>query len=353
MIKNSAILRVNKKNILKNYNFFKKLNKNLIVAPTIKANAYGFGDKKIFDLLIKNNCRHFFVATIEEGIRIANRNKNIFIYVLNGIQNYNLKLFKKYNLVPIINTISELKIINKSKLKFGLHIDTGINRLGIKYNEIPNSTFSNKNISIIISHLSSADEINNKFNEIQKKRFCDLMSKFNSNNIIYSLANSNGAVISKSFLFDMVRPGIGLYGGNNNNKKLINKINSVATLSGKIIQIKIINKNEFVGYNQTYKAEKKIKVAVIGIGYEDGIPRILSNTGYVYYKNNKFKIIGRISMDSLTIDITKSKHNLRVGLFVQIIDNMHGIEEFAKKSKTISNEIITSIGSRVKRIYVK
>ena len=137
MIKNSFILKVLTKNLIKNYNFFKKRKKNLIVAPTIKANAYGLGDKKIFNILIKNKCKHFFVATIEEAININNKNKNISIYILNGIQNYDLKLFKKYNLIPIINTLSELKKITKSDLRFGLHIDTGINRLGIKIAEIP------------------------------------------------------------------------------------------------------------------------------------------------------------------------------------------------------------------------
>ena len=125
----------------------------------------------------------------------------------------------------------------------------------------------------------------------------------------------------------------------------------VVTLSGKIIQIKTINKNEFIGYNQTYKTNKKTKIAIIGVGYADGLTRMLSNKGEVYYKNNKFKIIGRISMDSFTIDISNSKHNLRVGLFIDLINNKYGIENFAKQYKTISNEVLTSIGKRVKRIY--
>ena len=149
----------------------------------------------------------------------------------------------------------------------------------------------------------------------------------------------------------MIRPGIGLYGGNNNTS-LKKYLKPVVTLSGKIIQIKNINKNEFVGYNQTYKTKKNIKIAIIGIGYADGIPRILSNKGIVYYKKNKFRIIGRISMDSFTIDISNSKHNLRVGMFVDLINHKYGIDHFANQYNTISNEVITSIGSRVKKIYV-
>ena len=130
MKNNSFILKINKKNILNNYNFFKK-RKNLIVAPTIKANAYGLGDMKIFKLLLEFGAKHFFVATVEEGIKINNKNHHIKIYVLNGIQDYDLRIFKKYKLIPIINTIEELNKICKYSINFGLHIDTGINRLGL------------------------------------------------------------------------------------------------------------------------------------------------------------------------------------------------------------------------------
>ena len=109
MIKDPFILTINTKNLLKNYNFFNKRRKGLIVAPTIKANAYGLGDVRIFKFLLKNKCKHFFVATLDEGIRLNNLNKNIKIYVLNGIQNYDLNIFKKHNLIPIINSIYELK----------------------------------------------------------------------------------------------------------------------------------------------------------------------------------------------------------------------------------------------------
>ncbi len=351
MINNSFILKINTKNLIKNYNFFKKRKKNIIVAPTIKANAYGLGDKKIFNLLLKFKCKHFFVATVEEAIKINNQNKKINLYVLNGIQDYDLKLFSKNKIIPIVNTIDELKTAIKNKIHFGLHIDTGINRLGIKYNEIPNLVFNNKNIKILISHLASADEKNNNYNNIQKNKFLQILKYFDNKKLICSLANSNGSVLSNSFLFDMIRPGIGLYGGNNNNNFLKKYLKPVVTISGKIIQIKTINKNEYIGYNQTYKTSKKTKIAIIGIGYADGIPRILSNKGIVYYKREKYKIIGRISMDSFTIDISNSKHNLKVGKFIDLINHDFGIDNFANQYQTISNEVITSIGSRAKKIY--
>ena len=114
MIKESGILNINTKNLIDNYNFFKKLKKNLIVAPTIKANAYGLGDKKVFNLLLNNSCKHFFVATLDEGLKLKNKDKLINIFILNGLQDYNLKRFLNSILIPVINSIEEYIKIKKS-----------------------------------------------------------------------------------------------------------------------------------------------------------------------------------------------------------------------------------------------
>ena len=118
-----------------------------------------------------------------------------------------------------------------------------------------------------------------------------------------------------------------------------------------VLQIKEIRKKEFIGYNQTYKTKKNIKVAILGIGYGDGLSRILSNKGYVFYKKMKFPIIGRISMDTITIDITKYRKFIKKGIYMDIINYNYDIEKIAKKAGTISNEILTSITNRVLRVY--
>jgi len=350
VIKESGVLNININNLIYNYNFFKKLKKNLIVAPTIKANAYGLGDKKIFSLLLKNKCKHFFVATLDEGLKLKNKNKSINIFILNGLQDYNLNRFFNSNLIPVINSLEEYIRIKNSGLKFAIHLDTGINRLGIPIDKAEEIDFKNKNIQLIISHLSSADEYNNNYSLKQKKLFNRLKNKFNNNKIVFSLANSHGSILDKSYLYDMIRPGIGIYGGFEN-KKLGKRIKNVVSLKGKIIQIKYIKKNQYVGYNRTYKTKTKIKIAIVGLGYEDGIPRSLSNKGYVYFKTNRFKIIGRISMDTFTVNISKSSHDLNIGMYVDIINDEHKIDKFAKLCKTIPNEIMTSIGKRVYRKY--
>ena len=349
MINESGILNISTKNLIYNYNFFKKLKKNLIVAPTIKADAYGLGCKNIFNLLSKIGCKHFFVATLNEGLKLRNKNNSVKIYVLNGLQDYKFDKFKKRNLTPVINSIEEYERIKKTNIDYAVHIDTGINRLGIPFEDIKKLDFKNRNMKLIISHLSSSDEYKNKYNLKQKKLFNKLVKK-KYRGILYSLANTHGTILDKTYLYDMIRPGIGIYGCFENNK-LQKKIKNVINLKGKIIQIKYVKKNEYVGYNCTYKTKTKIKVAIIGLGYEDGIPRSLSNKGFVYYLEDKFKIIGRISMDSFTIDISKCSHDLKVGMYVDIINDKHKINEFAKRCRTISYEILTSIGNRVYRNY--
>ena len=349
MINESGILNINTKNLIYNYNFFKNLKKNLIVAPTIKADAYGLGDKKIFNLLVNQGCKHFFVATLNEGLKLKNNNNSIKIYVLNGLQNYKLEQFTKANLIPVVNSIEEYKRIKNANIDYAIHIDTGINRLGISSEHVKKLDFQNDNIKLIISHLSSSDEYKIKYNIKQKKLFNTFINK-KTKGIIFSLANTHGSILDKTYLYDMIRPGIGIYGCFEN-KKLEKKIKNVINLKGKIIQIKDLKKNQYIGYNRTFKTKNKTKVAIIGLGYEDGIPRLMSNKGFVYFKKDRFKIIGRISMDSFTIDITKSSHDLKVGMYVDIINNEHKVDKFAKKCKTISYEVLTSIGNRVYRNY--
>ncbi len=349
MINESGILNINTKNLIYNYNFFKKLKKNLIVAPTIKANAYGLGDKKIYNLLLNQGCKHFFVATLSEGLKLNNKNKLIKIYVLNGLQNYKLHKFTNANLIPVINTIEEYKRIKNTKIDYAIHIDTGINRLGISPKEVKMLDLNEHNIKLIISHLSSSDEYKIKYNMRQKKLFNTFFNK-KPRGAIFSLANAHGSILDKTYLYDMIRPGIGIYGCYEN-KKLEKKIKNVINFKGKIIQIKDLEKNQYIGYNRTFKTKTKTKVAIIGLGYEDGIPRSLSNKGFVYFKKDRFKIIGRISMDSFTIDISKCRHDLKVGMYVDIINEEQKVDKFAKKCRTISYEVLTSIGNRVYRNY--
>ena len=356
MIKPNSILEVNTKNIIYNYKALsKKISKNCLCAAIVKSEAYGLGAIKIIEILENNKCKHFFVATLEEALLIRKKKKKTILYILNGMESNNLLVYKKNNLIPIINSVKELKLLikdnnTKNPIKYGLHIDTGLNRLGVSIDEIKLFNSTKLKLTILISHLSSADEIKNNYNIFQNKKFKDSFKCFK--NLKYkSLSNSMGILLGKDYHYDLVRSGISLYGGHFNTK-MQSIIKPVICLKGKVLQIKEINKNEFIGYNQTFKTRKKIKVAIIGIGYADGISRLLSNKGEVYYQNITYKIIGRVSMDSITVDITKNHQKIIEGIYMELINHKYGIDYNAKKSKTICDEVLTSISKRVKRVYI-
>ena len=355
MIKHNAIVEVNLKNLAYNYKALSDLANQSICAATIKANAYGLGVIKTFEILYKKNCRHFFVATTEEALEIREKKLSANLYVLNGLENNKLSIFNDNNIIPILNDKDEYNLVSRNikkykKLKFGIHVDTGLNRLGLSLNELFNINFNQMKVHILISHLSSADEDKNNYNKVQNKKFKQAINhkinaKFNS------LSNSMGLILGENYHYNLVRPGISLYGGHFDTK-MKKIIKPVISLKGKVLQIKEISKNEFVGYSQTYKTNKKIKVAVLGIGYADGISRVLSNKGNVYFKNQTFGIVGRVSMDTITIDITKNSKSIKVGEYMELINHLHGIDKMAKQSNTICDEILTSISNRVKRVYI-
>ncbi|PPR45949.1 MAG: Alanine racemase 1 [Alphaproteobacteria bacterium MarineAlpha5_Bin6] len=354
MINSGALLEIKINNLIYNYKIFSKLAKNSITAATIKANAYGLGDLKIFKTLFDKGCRNFFVATTEEALKIKERYTYGKIYVLNGINEKEIGYIRNKKIIPVINSLENLNLFDhkeNKKLEIAIHIDTGINRLGINEDDIPKINFDKYNIDLLISHLASADEINNKYNQIQQKKFEKISKKLNfiKNK---SLSNSLGTLINNKFHYTMIRPGIALYGGYYNNLKLKKLIKPVVKLKAKVIQIKKLKKNQFVGYNQTFKTSKITTIALLGIGYADGISRKLSNKGKVYYKDKSFNIIGRVSMDTITIDITKHKNIIKKDVYMEIINYKNDIEKLAKQCETISNEILTSISNRVKRIYV-
>ena len=355
MIKHNAILEVSLKNLAYNYNKLSSIANQSVCAATIKADAYGIGVIKTFETLYKNKCRHFFVATTEEALEIRDKKLLANVYVLNGLESNQLSIFNNNNIIPIINDKDEYSFVSKNikkykKLKFGIHIDTGLNRLGLNANDLLKIYSDQNKIHILISHLSSADEGKNNYNILQNKKFKEAIN-LKINTKYNSLSNSMGIILGNNFHHDLVRPGISLYGGHFNTK-MKKIIKPVISLKGKILQIKTICKNEFVGYNQTYKTNKKIKVAVLGIGYADGISRVLSNKGHVYFKKKTFKILGRVSMDSITVDISKNDKSIKIGEYMEIINHLNGIDKIANQCNTICDEILTSISKRVKRVYL-
>ena len=176
MINPNAILEINSKNLIKNYETISKYSNKSLTGVVIKANAYGLGDIEIYKKLYKAGCRNFFLATLNEAINIRKVNLKSNIYVLNGLENNKISKFYKYNTIPILNSIEELELYLGSKYfdsnkKIGLQVDTGLNRLGIQIKELTKKDLKKINLFILVSHFSSSEEFSNKYNLLQNKKF--------------------------------------------------------------------------------------------------------------------------------------------------------------------------------------
>ncbi|MDC3263415.1 alanine racemase [Pelagibacterales bacterium] len=359
----NALLEINLKALSKNYNNLKnRLDKKVKCAATVKANAYGIGDKPVIKNLIKDGCKIFFVAHFSEAVRLRNYSKSIKIFCYHGINLKNFREFMKFNIIPVTNTLDQVLMIdslNKQKKfnkKIAVHFDTGMSRLGLDKKETKwllenKSKISNIKIELIMSHLACADQPKNPMNEKQLKKFNLIRKEFKKSKA--SLANSAGMFLNKKYHFDLVRPGIALYGGNPFINKDI-KLHNVIKLKAKIIQIRQIQKNDTVGYGATFKAKKDMLIGTIAIGYADGINRKFSNNMYVSLNNINLKVLGRISMDLITIDMSRFPEllNSKKIVYVDVINKLNNINNISKNINTISYEILTSLGNRYKRKYI-
>ena len=264
-----------------------------------------------------------------------------------------MKIFEK-NIIPVINSLEELlqfvKFKNKIKdsLNVTLHFDTGINRLGIKQNElqqIKNICKENRiNIQCVMSHLIASDE-ETYLNKEQNEKFKKIINNFPK--AIYSISNSNAIINYKNMNYGMVRSGGNIFGVTSR------YFDQTFGLFARVIQKKTVNEaiNHF-GYNSTFKSKKLKKIAILGVGYADGYPRSLSNNGEVFFIK-RLSIIGTISMDYTIIDISSLEdQQIKVGDWVELIGNNINIQEISNKTNTIPYEILINICSRAKKQYI-
>ncbi len=350
MMTGNVTLDINLTAIANNYNIIKsKLSDKVVCGAAVKANAYGLGVHQVVKTLIKENCKYFFVANVKEALEISNY--DIEILVLSGFEERFEDEFALNKIIPVLNSLEQIKryseFANKQgkKLPAMIHIDTGMNRLGLRVEEF-NDLDMPDNIEVlsIISHLACADDKNNIHNQRQLNNF----NAIKSNNYKKSFANSSGVFLGKDYHFDIIRPGIALYGGNPT-PYADNPMQDVVKLTSDIIQIRQVKKGEIIGYGGSFMAEKDLDVAILPIGYADGFFRYLSNKSSVFIDNQKCRILGRISMDLTAIDITDLDISLQCK--VEILGENQKIDDLAGDAGTISYEILTNFGTRFNRNY--
>lgn len=353
-----STLEVNLEAILHNYRLLASQAPNSACGAVVKANAYGLGVQKVAPSLFSAGCRDFFVATLAEGIELSGiLSPDVNIYVFHGIKKGEESYFYDNGLTPVINDIYQLDAWIKCaqdvahKLPAILHFDSGMNRLGINY-ELAEKIANYDNLKMldvkyIMSHLVNAENPEDSINKVQLQRLWEVKKHFPHCKI--SLANSKGIEVGENFHFDLLRPGCGLYGvKGESNIALKNVIN----LKTKILQIREVSEDGFVGYGATTKVNKGERLAVVPIGYADGYLRSLSNNSYAVFSGHKLPLLGRVSMDLTIFDISNiPAGQIKQGDYLEILGDNYTVDEAAKNSGTIGYEILTSLGNRYNRVY--
>src|SRR5437764_2964015 len=346
---------------------WRKLEKTAVpaeCAAVIKADAYGCGVAPVSQALARAGCKTFFVATLDEARAAREAVPAAELYVLDGFFQNCGDSFAKLNCKPVIGDLNELAewdvFCRRSGWSGGaaIHIDTGMNRLGLTLVEangiVPRINAGDHGITLVMSHLACAETLNHPLNAKQVAAFREIASNFSG--VPASLANSSGIYLGAQFQFDMVRPGVALYGVNPT-PEADNPMQPVVNLQARIVQLRTIERGDSVGYGATWTARRPTKLAIVSAGYADGYFRAASaNDGTrgaeVVVAGKRCPIAGRISMDLMAVDVTELERNAaRRGHMVTLIGEGITVDELAHHFGTIGYEVLTSLGRRFARIY--
>lgn len=346
---------------------WRKLEKTAVpaeCAAVVKADAYGCGIAPVARALNKAGCKTFFVANLEEARAARAALPNSTIYVLGGYFQNTGEHYAEIDCRPVIGDLNELAEWDVFCRRTGwlggvaIHVDTGMNRLGLTLQEaqaiIPRINAGDHGITLVMSHLVAAEQLNSTVNAKQLAAFRGIASEFAG--VPAALANSSGVFLGASFQFDMVRPGAALYGVNPT-PEADNPMQPVVDLKARIVQVRNVERGETVGYGGTWTARRPTKLAIIASGYADGYFRAASaNDGTrgaeVIIAGKRCPVAGRVSMDLTAIDITDLPPNAaRRGHMVTLLGEGITVDELAHHFGTIGYEVLTSLGRRYARVY--
>src|SRR3954453_15662576 len=346
---------------------WRKLEKTAVPAEcsaVIKADAYGCGTAQVAHALNKAGCKTFFVATIEEARTARAAVPEAAIYVLGGYFQNTGEHYARINCRPVIGDLNELAEWDVFCRRTGwsggaaIHIDTGMNRLGLTLAEaqaiIPRIHAGDHGITLVMSHLVSAEQLNSPVNAKQLAAFRGIASEFSG--VPAALANSSGVFLGAPFQFDMVRPGAALYGVNPT-PEADNPMQPVVDLKARILRLRTIDKGDTVGYGGTWTARRPTKLAIVSVGYADGYFRAGGSSdgtrgAEVIVSGKRCPIAGRISMDLIAVDVTDLEKNAaRRGHTATLIGEGITVDELANHFGTIGYEVLTSLGPRYARLY--
>lgn len=311
------------------------------VAAAIKADGYGLGARQAMEALAPLGCRDFFVSTWFEASQLCELGSASTLSVLHGVGRDDLPAALELPARPVLNSVEQVVRWKESGQgrACDVMVDTGMNRLGLRPDQI--SCLDGLEINTLHSHLACADE-NHIFNEKQRSCFETLVGAVPASR--YSLANSAGILLGPEYHFDLVRPGLALYGGMPR-AEAAGHIHQVAWLEAQVVQRRLIRAGESCGYSATFVAQRDVEAAVLNIGYADGYWRGFSSRGEAAFEGIDLPVIGRVSMDLVILDCSAAP-DLREGDWVNVdFDLPHAAEQ----SGMSQYELLTGLGQRFER----
>ncbi len=361
----SALLTIDLDAIAANYRRLGALANPAECAAVVKADAYGLGMEQVAPALWRAGCKTFFVATLGEAEALRGFLPKATIYVFDGLFPDTAARFVASDLRPVLNSLAEIRewaafcARGERKLPAAVHIDSGMNRLGLSAPEVEltaeeGALWSAMELALIMSHLACADTPEHPKSEAQRSVFDRLRARLPK--ALSSLANSAGILLGRPFHYDLVRPGIALYGGSAR-RRGESEFAPVLRLDARIAQVRDVSAGETVGYGATCTVKRHTRVAIVAVGYADGLFRALSvsedEEGHVVYVGpNPAPILGRLSMDLISVDVTGvPEHLARRGAWVEVIGPHVSLQTLAAHAGTIDYEILTNLGSRAMRRY--
>jgi len=357
-----AVLTIDLAALVANYGLVRDRAAPAVCAAVVKADGYGLGVGPVASALYRAGCRNFFVAHPEEGVTLRALLPDAAIYVLNGFFPDAIDLYGKHRLDPVLNDSAQVGAWAAAAAegrvpadRIVVHFDSGMNRLGLDADETARladdpallAGFADR---LYLSHLACADTPAHPLNAGQLTAFRAATARLPPGR--RCLANSSGIFLGPDYRFDMVRPGIALYGGNPVPGEP-NPMHSVVRLSGRILQVRSIDRPGTVGYGATHRVSAGVRIATVAVGYADGYLRSLSNAARGRIASHVVPLIGRVSMDLTTFDVTGVPDSLcRPGMLVDLIGPDNPVDSVAEDAGTISYEILTSLGARYRRVHI-
>jgi alanine racemase len=347
--------------VVSNFRTCQRLAGPAAVAAVVKADAYGLGMAPVAKALAEAGCDTYFVARLEEGMALRPLVPGARIFVLDGAAADAVPALIACHLTPVLNSLADIAAWNAAAeatcttLDAAIHLDTGMNRLGLSADELGQlaaetaKRLAHIRVVLWMSHLACADEPANRMNKMQLDRFKTALAMLPA--APASLASSGGVMLGKDYAFDMVRPGLGLYGGNPQPGQP-NPFAVAAVLEGRILQIRELAKGESVGYGATFRPNRPTLLAVAGLGYTDGVMRAMAGRGFAAIGGVRAPFAGRVSMDLVTLDVTAvPREKLQTGAMAEFFGDTVALEDYAAAAGTVPYEALTALSRRVPHHY--